>query len=154
MNPSILFETDYSEYQMMQVKPEMLAAHIGDAPAFNKLIQALCNELGHDVMNGGFKALPLGDELSGRWRCGSPMGQEYTTPPAAWCYDERIKLATTLETHPLMVLPADGKKKKELIALVETVLGAGAVVNVKKHKEQTALDDALDNMWGDGGGTC
>jgi hypothetical protein len=154
MNPSILFETGYGEYQMMQVKPETLAAHIGDASAFNQLMQKLCIELEHDVMNGGFKALPLGDELSGRWMMGAPMGQEYTTPPTAWCYDERIELATTLETHPLMVLPAYGKEKEELITLVSTVLGAGSVVDIMDHTEQTDLDDALDNMWGDGGGTC
>ena len=154
MNPSIMFEVNGSEYQIVRVKPETLAQHTTDASAFNKLIRALCDGLGHDVMDGGYKALPLGDELSGRWLCGSPCGQEYTTPAAAWCFDERIQLATTLETHPLMVLPACKKNKKALTAVVELVLGAGSVVKVVKHKERTALDDALDNMWGDEGGTC
>lgn len=153
MSPSILFEVGYSDYLIFRVKPESIAAHITDAPVFNKLIRALCDELGHDVMNGGLKALPLGDELSGRWMCGSPMGQEFSTPPAVWCFDERIELATTLETHPLMVLPAHKKTKKALTALIIKVLGAGAVASSVKHKERTALDDALDGDWG-GGGDC
>lgn len=154
MNPSILFEIGESDYQVFRVKPETLALHITDPTAFNKLIRSLCDELGHDVMNGGHKALPLGDELRGRWVGGSPCGQEFTTPPAAWCFDERIKLATTLDTHPLMVLPAYKKTKAALVIAVESILGDQAVVKVNKHKERTALDDSLDNMFGDGGGTC
>lgn len=154
MNPSIAFNTGGSDYLIVRVKPASLAAHIADAPAFNNLIRTFVESLGNDVMNGGYQALPLGPELAGRWLASSPMGQEYTTPAAAWMFDERIKLALANETHPLMVIQATGKTENELTTLVEQVLGKSSVAKTMKHRERTALDDTLDNMWGDEGGTC
>jgi hypothetical protein len=155
MNPALLFEIKPSEYLTVRVKPESIAAYIKDAKAFNRLIADISGRVHHDVVSGGHKALPLDDSLQGRWLGSSPVGEEFSTPPAQWCFSERLALAMSLETNPLMVIPATGLKKKHIIEAVTQVLGAGAVVGqVEKIVQRTMLDDSLDNLFSGCGGTC
>jgi hypothetical protein len=153
MNPSILFQVSSSEYMIVRVTPESVAKYVTNAKTFNRLISELSGQVDHDVVSGGHKALPIDESLRMKWLAASPIGTEHSTPPAQWCFSERLALAMSLETHPLVVIPAMGLKKKDITAAVTHVLGAGAVVGpIEKHIERTALDEVLDNL--DNTGSC
>lgn len=155
MNPSLLFEVKPSEFLTVRVRPDSIAAYIKDAKAFNRLVHELSDRVYHDVVSGGHKALPLDGTLQGRWLCASPVGAESSTPPAHWCFNERLALALSNETHPLMVIPAHGLKKNDITDAVVQVLGASAIEGpVVTYVERTALDDSLDNLFSGCGGTC
>lgn len=154
MNPSIAFEIKPNEFCIVRLKPKSLGGHIKDPQAFNALIAAISDGVYHDVGAGGHRALPLGPELSGAWLASSPMGQEFTTPGAAWRFEERIALAMALETHPLMVIPALGQSKHDVEMVATRVLGSIVKDKTLVHKERTLFDESMDNLWGDMGGTC
>lgn len=155
MSPCILFERKASEYLTVRVRPESIREYITDAKAFNRLLQKLSDRVYHDVVNGGHKALPLGDELKGKWLCASPVGAEYSTPPAQWCFSERLAMAMSKETHPLMVIPAIGLTENDIKEAIRYVLGDSALEGkIEIHVERTALDESLDNLFSGCGGTC
>lgn len=154
MNPSIAFEIKPNDFCIVRLNPHSLGEHIKDVKAFNALIAAISDGVYHDVVAGGHQALPLGPELSNAWVASSPMGMEFMTPGAGWRFEERIVLAMSLDTHPLMVIPALGQTQKDVEMVAERVLGSIVKDKTLMHKERTALDDSLDNLWGDMGGTC
>ena len=154
MNPSIAFEIKPNQFCVVRLRPKSLEKHIKSPEAFNAFIAAISEGAYHNMVEGGHRALPLGPELSGAWLASSPMGKEFTTPGAGWRFEERIALAMSLETHPLMVIPAQGQSKRDVEMVAERVLGSIVKTKTTIHQERTLLDESLDNLWGDMGGTC
>lgn len=154
MNPSIAFETKPGQFHVVRLHPHTVHKHLQSPQAFNSFIASISDRVYHDVVAGGHQALPLGPELSGAWIASSPMGQESTTPGSAWRFEQRVALAMSHESHPLMVIPAVGQTQKDVEEATEHVLGSIVKTQTTIHQERTLLDQCLDNLWTDGGGTC
>jgi hypothetical protein len=167
MNPCVVFNNSGRAF-IARLKPASVE-HLKDPVKFSKMLTTLSEELDVDLLSGGFKALPIGDELQGRWLTGSPLGQEFSDPPYSWMFEERIALAFTSDIHPLVIfdvywdddwvelkIPHDRREGLGKIitkSIIAEVFGDDALVNIEMTKVSTVLDEALDGMWGnfDGG---
>lgn len=153
MNPAIIFEHENGTAIIARVTPESVSTFIESPKKFKKLLTSIAKIIDYELEWEQHRALPIGDELAGKWMLASQVGYEETNPPFSWEFDERMKNAMSSEIHSLVIFPyifgsSNGESvdsaKAEITRVLDKVLGANSIVSFEEIKVRDALDDILD----------
>jgi hypothetical protein len=158
MNPCVIIKTGY-DIITLRLEEKHIRKCFNSFNGFNDLVTVMAlvldSEEGFNEFNS--QLLPLGPELSATWLCSSPVGYEYTTPPLQWMFEERLELAMTKETHPLMVLDIWFEGGYD-VSMVTRNLIERLTHSAEGHNIVISTDiKAAPSFFGDGGddgGTC
>lgn len=163
MNPCMIF-TSNDSLKIVRLKKESVEKYLTSPLEFKKLLTLFADYWGYNTDENHHRALVIGDELSARWLCASPVGQEHSNPPYMWEFEQRVNNALTSQIHSLVIWPDMGfyddaaeleipddkiaaLYEVELKSMIRMLLGADAFVSIEDApRARTLLDEVLDNL--------